>query len=82
MGGRERSLHGTWGHEVYLTVQLFSGGRQVARRRSVAAVVGGVLHLFQESKFCGGGIVTVYTQLLLYAQPALISRKVKAKQSL
>jgi len=47
----------------------------------VAAVVGGVLNLFQESNFMLG-IVTLYTQSLLYTKPAFISRKVKAKQSL
>jgi hypothetical protein len=47
----------------------------------VAAVVGGVLNLFQESNFMVG-IVTLHTQSLLYAQPALTSRKVNAKQSM
>jgi hypothetical protein len=45
----------------------------------VAAVVGGVLNHFQESNFMVG-IVTPYTQSLLYAQPALLSRKLNAKQ--
>jgi hypothetical protein len=47
----------------------------------MAAVVGVVLNLFQESSFMVGTVI-LYTQLLLYTQPALISRKVKAKQSL